>query len=394
VDTPITESDITAFYVWIPRYKYRVWNITRQAGNEATYAYSAYTKGIDIKWEAGTDSTGNVECTYDVTTPESESNLSDVCVYNGVTTIKTTSGNSNFKNAWYTHPAFTFAGDELEGFWIGKFETTGEAASPTILPDVTSLRNQAVSNQFTTSRVFQNYLTDNINAHMLTNLEWGAVAYLTHSIYGMCDETSCGKIYTNNSGSTSVSCGTNMFYTGRSSGSSYTSNTCYGSYNYKGYKLDSSGVVTEEKDITQVASTTRNVTGIYDMSGGAHDFLMSNMYNVFDPLSTSAGWNGKNILESKYYNSYSYGTSDLDAKAFNRSMLGDAIAEVAFFYNAAAAGWNDSVWGQSTPLKMISETKQWFVRGGFYNNGAFGIFYTESTSFTGHNNYAFRSALS
>ena len=42
------QSDILAYYVWIPRYKYRVWNITRQAGDESTYAYPAYSKGIDI----------------------------------------------------------------------------------------------------------------------------------------------------------------------------------------------------------------------------------------------------------------------------------------------------------------------------------------------------------
>ena len=49
VGTPIAESDILAYYVWIPRFKYRVWNISKQAGDETTYAYNAYTEGIDIK---------------------------------------------------------------------------------------------------------------------------------------------------------------------------------------------------------------------------------------------------------------------------------------------------------------------------------------------------------
>ena len=42
--TEIREDDILAFYVWIPRYKYKVWNISKQAGAESTYAYNAKTE--------------------------------------------------------------------------------------------------------------------------------------------------------------------------------------------------------------------------------------------------------------------------------------------------------------------------------------------------------------
>ena len=100
-------------------------------------------------------------------------------------------------NEYLTHPAFNFGGTELNGIWVGKFETTGTADEPTVLPDVTSLTTQSTSNQLKTSLKFaggnlssngsisfsgnSTYgLTTNTNSHMMKNREWGAVAYLSH----------------------------------------------------------------------------------------------------------------------------------------------------------------------------------------------------------------------
>ena len=43
--TVIPETDVLAYYVWIPRYKYKVWNINKEAGTDS---YDAYHTGIDI----------------------------------------------------------------------------------------------------------------------------------------------------------------------------------------------------------------------------------------------------------------------------------------------------------------------------------------------------------
>ena len=48
-----------------------------------------------------------------------------------------TAGNNT---TWATHPAFSWLdsdgnGEELNGLWIGKYETTGSAINPTILPN-------------------------------------------------------------------------------------------------------------------------------------------------------------------------------------------------------------------------------------------------------------------
>ena len=49
--TTINNEDISAFYVWIPRYKYKLWNVT---GSKGMDSYDAYNKGIDIVFEKQT----------------------------------------------------------------------------------------------------------------------------------------------------------------------------------------------------------------------------------------------------------------------------------------------------------------------------------------------------
>ena len=104
------DTDITAFYVWIPRYKYRVWNIARQGTTENYYSYSAYSTGVEIEFENGIESTGNVECSYDVLTNGSATYLSDNRKVNGTSVVYGVDNRHYVgeNEAWYTHPAFTF----------------------------------------------------------------------------------------------------------------------------------------------------------------------------------------------------------------------------------------------------------------------------------------------
>lgn len=408
VNTIIKESDIDAFYVWIPRFKYKVWNITRQGGTINTYAYNAFSYGIQISFEEGSTSTGNVRCSYNVRNSTPDTVLSDQCYYNELgIPVKPTDNNKDY-TAWYTHPAFTFGegeGSEKTGFWIGKFETSGAADAPKILPDVIALTNQNVSTQFTTSKKLQGRFT-NLDAHMLTNLEWGAVAYLSYSLYGTCnklgDSTYCNPINQNNS---------NSLYTGRSGGAPANSDLLtlnnvygtggtarynnYGYYNYKGYKLDSStGEPTTLKYINRVASTTKNVTGVYDMSGGAWDYVMGNQVNAsynFQPSSSGGDWNEETSLDSKYYNAYSYGTTNNDQTAYNRSRLGDATAEVLGGVGNTAS-WNSSSMIATSYFAYSSNS--WFIRGQSANNnnaGAFSFYYANGNT---NASYTFRSSLS
>ena len=410
VGTTITDADIIAFYVWIPRYKYRVWNITRQGGAESTYAYPAYSTGIQIQFEQGTASTGNVECTYNVQSEEDIANLSDVCTYNKTDTITTTSGNSNYTDAWYTHPAFTFGTEEKTGFWMGKFETGGTADVPKVIPDVSSFENQDVSTYFTISKKFQNYLSSEIDAHMLTNLEWGAAAYLSHSIYGLCNSTTCQGMYINNSiaqytgrsggaiaGTTALNL-TNVYPDDSTETTQYNTN---GYYTYKGYFIDYNGNVTTTKDTSKVASTTGNITGVYDMNGGASEYVMSNMvdssYNFY-PSSSGTSWNGSSTLDTKYYNTYSYGINANNVQAFNRSRLGDATAEVLGSSAATDLVYRGSwqigsgIIGSQSFFTVNSYS--WFARGGRYGKSYSGPFDFASCTGDSFINFSFRSSIS
>ena len=329
----IDESDILAYYVWIPRYSYKIWETGASAnGKEQT---------IDIQFEsADTISTG--------------------------TTV----------GSYITHPAFWWdndsdgvrdSGEELAGIWVGKFETTGTADSPTILPNVTSLREQNVSTQFATAQKLGGTtygVSSNVDSHMMKNREWGAVAYLSHSKYGANRE-----IYFNNSSD---------YYTGRSGGNIggstaintvYTSQTStnqynrYGFYTWDGYLLEyNTNTKSSTHDISKVASTTGNITGVYDMSGGANEYVMGN-YN--DTIGSSGF---TSLPDSKYYDLYT--TTDKLTACNGGICYGHGLSEVSKWYGDYAY--------------FVNAGDPWFIRGGnctygsnagafdFSNNGSGG----------------------
>jgi len=286
VGTVVPEADILAYFVWIPRYKYKLFN--------ATYASGTSPQVIDVTFENGSSSTGTVTCTHGT---------------NGAETCQNKS-NGN----WYTHPAFTMINasgnkTELKGIWAGKFETTGSKTTPTVKPGVSSLKNITVANMYSIGQLYRttNYLTTNgINqsdSHMMKNIEWGAVAYLKQSNYGL--------------GITDITINSNNSYTGGGSGTSYKTN------------------------IGQ--STSGNITGVYDMSGGAGEYVMGN-YNK------TAGSSGLTVsgVPAEHIDIYS-GTS------INASHLGDAVGETA--------GWYDDLW------TFVNSSLPWFVRGGESSSG-------------------------
>ena len=145
VGDTISEDDIALWYVWIPRYKYQLFNANNGSVNE---------QEIQIKFETSTLTTGNVKCTDAVS---GSGTSSEVCE-NAV--------NGN----WYTHPAFTFGDQELTGFWIGKFEVSGSTSQVTIKPNVSSLKNETISSLFIAINNIN--ITYNIdgNSHMIKNI--------------------------------------------------------------------------------------------------------------------------------------------------------------------------------------------------------------------------------
>ena len=340
----VNESDILAYYVWIPRYKYKIWTLTNSAtGNEQT---------IEIEFE----STSSISTGTQV-------------------------------GEYITHPAFWWdndsdgvrdSGEELAGIWVGKFETTGTASSPTILPNVSSLRDQSVSTQFATAQKLGGTtygVSSSSDSHMMKNSEWGSAAYLSHSKYGVNRE-----VYINNSSS---------YYTGRSGGNvpgstpineTYTDQTSttqynsYGYYTWDGYLLNyNTNTKSSTRDFTKVASTTGNITGIYDMAGGAIEYVMGNYNDMIEYSDFTS------MPDSKYYDKY---TTTSALTACNGGVCyGHALSEVNGWYGDFAG--------------FISADNPWLLRGGFYGNVLIaGVFASDIGHGASYDSIGFRAVFS
>ena len=222
-------SDILQMYVWVPRYKYKLFNVS---GSNSS------PQMIEVEFESAN-------------------------------TAKS-SGTQN--NEWLTHPAFTFGTTELNGIWVGKFESSNSTSDLKIVPSVQSLRSQTVGSMFNASRAIKYGLSSSeVDTHMMKNMEWGAVAYLTNSKYGRYESTgSCissgCEVWINPNGNFTTGCA-------GSSVDAYEPSSCNQWNTPTGVN----------------ASTTGNIYGIYDMSGGAWEYVMGNMANSsggFNPGSS------------------------------------------------------------------------------------------------------------
>ena len=306
IGNEITEEEISLWYVWIPRYKYTIFN----GNNEGVTA-----KLINITFEHGKSNTGTLQCrTID--------DGSEMCTDN-------LNGGTINQISTYTHPAFKFGNTELTGFWVGKFEVSGSTSVIKVKPNVTSLRSQTVSSFFTAiQNVKTTYGINNADSHMMKNMEWGAVAYLKQSKYGL--------------GTTDIAVNTNSsYYTGGGTSDAYKTNVAQ--------------------------STTGNIYGVYDMSGGAWEYVMGNMNNSSNAFySSNAGF--ATALDAKYYDSYKYDSSS--NKTHERGKLGDATKETLATFGNTSGGWYSDYAG------FPSSSYSWFLRGGGILNGAnAGVFY-------------------
>ena len=318
--TIVSVNDILQMYVWIPRYKYKLFNVS---------GATTSAQMIDIAFES------NI-------TPKS-------------------SGTQN--GEWLTHPAFTFGETELNGIWVGKFESSNNTSDIKIVPNISSLRETNISTMFNASRAIESnakYGLDasTVDTHMMKNMEWGAVAYLTNSKYGRyidantCIATGC-EVWVNNNSNYITGCA------GSSTSAGLTSacNAWTTSYGVN-------------------ASTTGNTYGIYDMSGGAWEFVMGTMQTstgAFYPASTGF----TQAPENKYYDSYIYGDGYND---YSRGHLGDATKETN--------GWYGDLSG------FLFSTYPWFRRGGIHESTTeSGIFYFDATYGSGDPYKSFRIVL-
>jgi hypothetical protein len=168
---------------------------------------------------------------------------------------------------------------------------------------------------------------------MAKNIEWGAIAYLTQSIYGAnttlrIASTTSGEIV-DSYGITG--CGSS-FYDGEDYNCAYTYETARG----------------------QEQSTTGNIYGIYDMVGGAPEYTAAYVANGIQTYTAYANENDDDCsvlfsADAKYKdiyfsNDYDDSSSDYIMKynySFTYTSKGDGIWETSYPYNCSSLCYYD-----------------------------------------------------
>ena len=372
----LNESGITPYsmLVWIPRYAYQITNGYHQSG-------------ADINSADAANSAGTINVVFIDTNNQDKAKIT---TYNEeYPSFATGSGMSDF----VVHPAFNYGEEKLSGFWVGKYETshtgcTTEASTgtsntnvttltPMIRAGVTSWRNIEIGNIFTVGKELNK--ADNpyglssddnvVDPHMMKNSEWGAVAYLSKSEYGKETE----EVWINPNSN---------YITGQAgTGPSVANTTSTNAYN------TANG---------QEASTTGDVTGIYDMSGGAWEYVAAYANNGHDNINT---YGSELVGTGKYVDVYRASASNgSDNRETNYSYTQPSAGLSISAINATSGHYGDAVW-ETSSSSSSPYTNSWygdysgfpgsgnpfFVRGGdCYAATSAGVFFfsyaTGSTS--------------
>ena len=181
---------------------------------------------------------------------------------------------------------------------------------------------------------------------MMKNSEWGAVAYLSQSKYGKYGnddyEGANKEVYHNKSSS---------YITGSSNGTTSQETSIETQCTYdiiidRGNGTGSCG---------GGASTTGNITGIYDMSGGAYEYVMGYLTAYGNkPWGSTSSTNYAKFTskpDPKYFDAYT--TTSATTACSGGACNGHALGETSGWYGDNA--------------NFVSTSYTWFLRGGGYN---------------------------
>ena len=403
VGTTIPEDDIVGMYVWIPRYSYRI-----------TSGYHSNVNGtgnVDIKFLKGT--TDNYE--------GGEAIRSNV-----------TNGEEFVVHPSFTKDTSQGGMKETTGYWVAKFEAssniavknnaniseTSEASvkygggnnpdlEVTVRPNVTSWRSITAENIYKVCRNITKDgniqgLTREVDPHMMKNSEWGGVAYLTQSAYGNKQGTdSSSGVWNNAYNECLVSKGedTGSNYGGINSfcvtltGAVGSSRNAYTSYYSEQTSITDKNADSITISFTEYAqngtttaktqtyykyyttngikgSTTGNIYGIYDMSGGSWEYMADYLANGTQPYMTYFKENVSNRYKTEYKgDGATDSTEDRTANYnANNDRYGDALWETS---NGANGQYS---WNQDYSNFPYLSSPFFGRGGGFHDSNGAGLF--------------------
>ena len=341
----VTIDGVDSYFVWIPRYAYRIVYFKDEASkNEYKNGTITEKQAIEQDKIVGySDSRG-------IVTAEGKK-------VDSITSSSNTTHTMVSKDYFMPHPAFLDGSEnglnngyengewneDLEGLWIGKYEVSRSDATSSSGGSGTKLKVQpgvmsysdiiTIGNMYTYSQAYSTEL----ESHMLKNSEWGAVAYLTESAYGRN-----GTEITQNTSSNNI--------TGAAKGSDGNANTDYTSAD------------------GQKASSTGNVYGIYDLSGGKNEYT-TGYYNGPDA----------NTASMKIAESFASIGGDSTKFATTYDTSGNSTTSIGQNYKYGDATYETMNW-HSDRAYFLNSTMLFFERGGAGNtkDELAGVFYTGS----------------
>ena len=360
-----------SYWVWIPRYAYKI-----ESG-----CYTSTAGAITVKFLQGTSNkdASNTEIKTTYPTVSSTGAMQDFVVHPSFT-----NGTSNhFMNGEWR--------DNVAGYWVAKY-AAGFQASTTDESDATKVVNgndkitysdkkysvntytinaisqnlkqlpemsypvfkpltyayncittgdaYTLSKEIATASDFYGLNSSNTDSHQMKNSEWGAVAYLAQS-----------------------SCGRNGIEVAMNSKN--INNNTKKIYAVTGY----SGEIANGVD----ASTTNNMSGIFDLSGCVWEYTTGYITNGNDNLkygssyvaTTDENADGYKTLSTEYATVYPYDNNNLGTTYFSKKSstygFGDAILET-FGRSKNTDGWNSDYTG------FVKSNDSFFKRGGRSGN--------------------------
>ena len=370
--TKDSDGNITAYWVWIPRYAYKI-----ESGR-----YTSTAGKISVKFLQGTSNKDENNTEISQTYPETTGETMTAYV---VHPSFINGANNHFMNGEWDK--------EIPGYWVAKYpagfqantitnnngtlstvisndsdtivysdknyhdynssyKTNAVSQTLSLLPKMSypvfkpltyAYNNISVGDVYTLSQEIKNgkdfygLNSTKTDSHQMKNSEWGAVAYLTQSIYGRNGIEICLNNYYTAESSPWRTAITGMCTNGISGDKTTTLGNAYNTA------------------IGVKGSSTANITGIYDLNGCVWERTTAYISNGNASLSTygnsytntTANTNGYQTLSTKWATVYPYNSSDSNTNNYNSYSgkksttygFGDAVLETSTT-GSESTSWN------------------------------------------------------
>ena len=379
--TKNSEGQITGYWVWIPRYEYKI------SGTQ-----------IDVKFIR--TSKKQVDKNYDHIHPAFED------------------GSEKGKNNHYMNGEWR---DEIPGFWVAKFQagfaggnndvtkvqsSTGKDF-PVFLGRTYAYNMIKIGDAYELSRNLTDsnniYVLDSneTDSHMSKNSEWGAVAYLTQSSYGLD-----GKIEIGYNNVCIMAIPWIFGITGYTQSEIKWTNRCYKEPPYEDSVTNKDGNINSYAwytEIGQKGSSTQNITGVYDLRGCSNEMQSAYITNGSQILTNNANQfanSNKNIdgyktFSTEYATAYPYDeendASDNNLKKYyslknDKYGYGDGILEFLILNGESL----NCKFGEN--LEFPYSDFSFLGRGTSYSENK-SMFYINYSDIAGFGDWSFRTIL-